>query len=291
MNLNLPVYRLSSSIQLALAITTTILLLGGCSKAAHRILQQPAPMLTSISPDERPNNKSQNADSTLAYTHNLSIEVSREHLQAQLNAVRDACNAAADHACTILSISIEPASLMPSGNISVRLTPQGVDALVALAAHDAKIISNSTAAEDLAPELNDTAEKLQALTSYRDRLNGIMSKGNLNPDQLIAIARELSNTQTQIEQLTRDRSKLKQRVDTQLLTINFQVPTDDYSNQQTPVKDALNYFGQHFRDALAGIITFFAYVLPWIPVLLLSFFGIRKLWQLLKKKSPTQPAT
>lgn len=230
-------------------------------------------------------------DSTLAYTHEIQIEVSRDRLATQLDTIKNACINDKDASCTILNINSSNDEYVPSGYISMRLAPNKVDGMVNLAGQHGKIISQSTSAEDLAPQLTDTTQRLATLSSYRDKLNGFMTKRDMPAVELVTIARELSDTQTQIEAMSRTHAELKHRVDTDLLNIRFSVPAEEYSRRQTPIKDSIRSFGEHFRYAISGVIDFFAYVLPWIPVMLLILFGIRKLWRFFKKKPLTQPST
>ena len=262
--------------------------LTGCGKhdAASRVspdeAHAPANIQTKIMQENR------KPDGTLAYTHEIQIEVSRAHLAAQLEIVKSACISDKEESCTILNINSSNDPYVPHGYISMRLAPSNVDGMVNLAGQHGKIASQSTSAEDLAPQLTDAAQRLSTLNSYRDKLNGLMTKREMPAIELVTIARELSDTQTQIESLSRTHAELKHRIDTDLLNITFAVPTEEYRDQQTPIKDSIHSFGEHFRSAISGVIDFFAYILPWIPVLLLGFFGIRKLWRFVKKKPLAQ---
>ncbi|HVY24231.1 MAG TPA: DUF4349 domain-containing protein [Steroidobacteraceae bacterium] len=265
--------------------------ISACGQRAHRLAGQPGAAVLPSDIKTKIVMEQRKPDSTLAYTHDVSVEVAKDRLQSQLDAVRDACVSDKQAQCTILNVDSELASSLPSGSISMRLIPQKVATIVNVAATNGHVTSTHTSAEDLAPELDDTAQKLTSLNNYRDRLNSIMSKRDLNPDQLISVARELSNTQSEIDELMRSRSKLRQRIDTDLLTIRFTVPGEDYTATLTPVKDALSSFSYNFRSAVAAVISFTAYLLPWIPIIFLAFLGIRKSWRLLKKKSAAPSTT
>jgi hypothetical protein len=272
--------------------TIALASVAGCGShgTAHRTISAeaapvPADIKAQITPERR------SPDSTLAYTHEIQIEISRDHLSEQLDAVKNACINDTVDSCTILSINSSNDINIPSGYISMRLSPKRVDDMINLAGQHGKVASLSTSAEDLAPQMNDTANRLASLNSYRDRLNGFMTKRDMPATQLITIARELSDTQTQIDELSRTQAGLKHRIDTDLLNIRFSVPSTEYRQQQTPIADSLREFGDHFRIAIAGVIDFFAYVLPWIPVIFLVIFGIRKSWQFFKKKPAAQSST
>jgi len=73
------------------------------------------------------------ADSTLAYAHQVAAEVPADGLLQRLDAVRAACVADRANACTVLDVVRSNDGGVPSGRLTVRLAPAGVDPLVRLA--------------------------------------------------------------------------------------------------------------------------------------------------------------
>jgi hypothetical protein len=177
----------------------------------------------------------------------------------------------------------------------MRLAPNGVDSLIAVASKDAKVTMRNTHAEDLAEPVADTERQLSLLTTHRARLDELMKSKNLTVDQLITVSRELATVQTQIEQFSSTRANLRRRIDTDLLTINITVPPLDISAAQSPVSDAFRSFGIEMKQAFAQVITFVAVLLPWLLVLIPGLFALRWLWRRagrsLRRRDPTHSAT
>ncbi|MGH8188835.1 MAG: DUF4349 domain-containing protein, partial [Steroidobacteraceae bacterium] len=224
-------------------------------------------------------NVSQQRDNTLAYEHTISIELNKDVLPARLREIEKACVADTASNCTVLQVDLRSAEDVPSGEIRMRLARSGVEPTIELASKDGKVKGRSTRAEDLAQPIADTERQLALLTLHRDRLTELMKSKDIKIDQLIAVSRELAAVQTQIDSSSTDRANLRRRVDTELLTINLQPPLRDYAAQQTPVRDSLGQFGSMFREAIGQVITFLAFLLPWLVIIVPGLFLLRLFWR------------
>jgi Domain of unknown function (DUF4349) len=216
---------------------------------------------------------------TLAYEHTVSVELDKETLPARLREVESACAADVKSGCTILEVAVRSDDEFPRGSIRMRLAPGGVDSLIELASKGGKIASRNTHAEDLAQPVADTERELALMTTHRDRLAEFMKSRELKVEQLITVSKELATVQAQIESLSTQRANLRRRIDTDLLTIDFSLPTVDYASRQTPVKDSLSLFGSNFREAVGQVIAFVAFLLPWLIVILPGLFLLRLFWR------------
>lgn len=231
---------------------------------------------------------------TLAYEHTVTIELDGEVLAARVDAVRSACAADEQHGCTILNVSTSVRGQVPEGTISMRLAPGGVDALIALASDAGEVLQRTSHAEDLAQPLADTKRQLDLLTLHRERLTELMQRKDIGVEQLITISRELAGVQTQLEELARTDATLRRRIDTDLLTLRFQVPNAEIYDHRTTIGEALRTFGANFRDAIAAVITFVAYLVPWLVIILPGLFFLRWFWSALgrwMKRRESRPAT
>lgn len=85
--------------------------------------------------------------------------------------------------------------------------------------------------------------------------------------------------QTQIDSSSTERANLRRRVDTELLTISLSPPILDYAAQRTPVRDSLGEFGSMFREAIGQVITFLAFLLPWLVIIVPGLFLLRLFWR------------
>lgn len=219
------------------------------------------------------------ADNTLAYEHEVSLQVDRGQISQRVDAMRAACSADTKSACTILEVSVNDAESYANGQIKMRLAPTGVDALVNAASVDAQVTARKTSAEDLAQPLADVARQVSMLNSYRDRLMVLLTRKDLNATDLIALSKELATTQVQIEALASQNIQLHRRLDTDLLTIVWHIPAAQARSAASPVRDALREFGANFRAAIGNVIEFLAQLVPWLVVGLPSLVLLRMFWR------------
>jgi hypothetical protein len=215
---------------------------------------------------------------TLAYEHEVSIELDRKLLPTRLREIESACAAGKPEGCTVLEVSLRTQEGYFTGTIRMRLAPSGVNPTIEQASQGGKLFSRSTRAEDLAQPIADTQRRLALMTTHRDRLAEIMKNKDLKVDQLITISKELATVQTQIDALSTDQATLRRRVDTHLLTLHLSPSEADYQARHTPISDSVRFFGRNFREAVADVIHFIAVLLPWTIVLLPGLFLLRAFW-------------
>jgi hypothetical protein len=262
-----------------MTIGALLLVLTGCSsKNEPRSAAAPgnranALMLTASAPMER------QPDNTLAYEHNVNIETPEEKLAARIEAVRAACNADKANGCTLLEISNLLVNEVPQGSVRMRVAPGSVNTLIALASEGGRVVNSRTYAEDLAQPMADTDRQLSLLNLHRQRLTEFMGRKDIGVEQLITVSKELASVQSQIEHFDSQRANLRRRVDTELLTLNWSAPVSAYQSAQTPVRDALKSFGSNFREAVAQVLVFLAYVLPWLVIVVPGLILVRWLWR------------
>lgn len=260
---------------------TLLLALSACSKSSHYAVsaeQKAAPIATKIIAEQSPFSTSQRLPGdNLAYSHEINIELASDLIPARVEALRANCSASKG-ACSVIDLQSTNDKYHISAEITLRLAPPKVAEISALAAKDATITSQHSAAEELGTAIKENEQRLIALKKYRDQLHSVLARKDINPDQLIALSRELATTQSQIEELSMDRSKIQQRIDTELLTVRLTTPIQLRVDQQTPIKDALSDFGMNFRYAIAAVISFIAGFIPWLIVIVPGFAALRWLW-------------
>jgi hypothetical protein len=215
---------------------------------------------------------------SLAYEHNVSIELSKELLLKRMQDVRTACASEKSFNCTLLNFSISTDNSLPSGMISLRVAPAAVRPLIDLASKDGEIISNSTHAEDLAQPVADTERELAQRITHRDRMAEFMKDKSLKVDQLITVSKELSEVQTQIDGLSTRKADLERRINTELLTINMGLPRAVIAAENNRISDSIKTFGANFRGAIANVIEFTAGLLPWLVIILPGIVLLRLFW-------------
>lgn len=272
----------------SLVVTCLCGVLAGCSDQSSRLVAMQTPMEAATMAAAAPRSSSGSTPAvrgaTLAYEHNISIEMDKELLPTRLREVEAACNADRASECTVLDVSLQSHQDLPSGNIRMRLAPAGVEPLIALASNGAEVTGRNTRAEDLAEPVADTERQLALMTLHRDRLTEFMKNKDIKIDQLITVSKELATVQAQIDSLSTQRANLRRRIDTDLLTINLSLPRRAYVTDPTPVMDALRYFGNDFRQAVGMVIRFIAVLLPWLVIILPGLFLLRLFWRWISRK-------
>jgi hypothetical protein len=223
--------------------------------------------------------RARRANESLAYEHVVSVEISKELLPTRMQEIQDACNTNKELACSLLDFSTSSNESVPRGSIRMRLAPTGVSSIVELSAKGGEIVSRNTHAEDLAEPIADTERELALLTTHRDRLAEFMKSKDIKVEQLITVSRELASAQSQIDSLSTQRANLRRRVDTELLTINLSLPRLAYAAEQSPVLDAFRSFGADLKEAMASVIRFTAFLLPWLVVIVPGLILLRLFWR------------
>ncbi len=204
------------------------------------------------------------ANKTLAYEHELNLNVSEEALPKVFNGVKAACLAEPDQGCTELSSGIRTGDY-PSASVKLRAKPESVQKIVKGLSQQGRIVSQNSHAEDLSHSLADNAKKIQMLRDYRTQLEELRKQTGKDVETLMKVSKELAEVQSNIEALEGKQAGMVQRVQTELLTISMSV--EGAGHQRSEVKHALAAFGANFSSALASAITAIAYMLPWAGLL------------------------
>jgi Domain of unknown function (DUF4349) len=277
--------RTSKNVNKSFVILVTALALSGCHQrkettleASYGIAQDSAP--TRLAAAAAPAANAPDArENTLAYEHTISIELSKELVPVRLRELEAACAADRASDCAMLQVDMRLRADVPSGLIRMRVARRAVEPIIELASKDGKVDARSTQAEDLAQPIADTQRQLALLTLHRDRLTELMKSKDIKIDQLIALSKELATVQTQIDSYGTERANLRRRVATELLTIHLSPPGRDYAVQETPVMDSLRLFGSMFREAIGDVITFIAFLVPWLVIIVPGLILLRLFWR------------
>ena len=215
----------------------------------------------------------------LAYSHGVSLEVAGSVIAAHFTAARDRClNDAALH-CILLAAEFGSQSIeggiqqMRSGSLRVRLPHDQVAAFAnALtmplpneAPGLARVVRQSTTAVDLGRPIADVGQRMAQVQDYLASLKALGSRLTISVSDLVKIASETAQAQTQIETAQAEQRELSQRVATELLEVDFQerapVPVAG-----DPVQTVWADAAVTFRRNLADVVEFGIAAAPWVPV-------------------------
>jgi hypothetical protein len=197
--------------------------------------------------------------SFLAYEHTVGVRVAAADIGPKLEATRAACNDGRFGECVVLSVRQQGGD-HPGASLGVRILPAGVEPMIALASEGADIGQRTTRAEDLAVAVRDNELALARLRSERERLQEFQARRDLAVADMIALSRQLAEVESQLDAAQQQGAQHRRRIDTQLLTLDFQ-PTSTQSGRNEIVV-ALRESGAILASGVAWTIRAFAFLLP-----------------------------
>lgn len=211
--------------------------------------------------------------SFLAYEHTVGVRVAAADIESKLKATQAACNDGRFGECVVLSVQQQGGDY-PSASLGVRIVPAGVEPMVALASEGADIGQRMTRAEDLAVAVRDNELALARLRNERERLQEFQSRRDLTVADMIALSRQLAEVESQLQAAEQQGAQHRRRIDTQLLTLDFQ-PTSTQSGRNEIVV-ALRESGGILAAGVAWTIRAFAFLLPLLVLAGAFVFWLRR---------------
>lgn len=127
----------------------------------------------------------------LAYEHDVRIELPADQIGQRIAAIRTACQGAQFGDCALLAVEQE-GGRDPSGRVSVRLAPDGIEPMVQLAGQHGDVAARSTRAEDLAQQIADTSLAQARLQKEHARLLELQQRRDLAVTDLLALSKRLA---------------------------------------------------------------------------------------------------
>mgnify|MGYP001022756007 CR=1 FL=1 len=223
---------------------------GGSTGAATADIGMAAPQ---VAPNEA------GLRSFLAYEHSVGVRMAAAGIDSRLKAAQAACNEGRFGECVVLSVQQQGGDY-PSASLGMRIVPSGVEPMVALASEGADIGQRSTRAEDLAVAVRDNELSLARLRNERERLQAFQSRRDLAVADMIALSRQLAEVESRLEAAEEQGAQHRRRIDTQLLTLNFQPPSARSNRNDIVV--ALRESGGILAAGVAWTIRALAFLLP-----------------------------
>ena len=215
----------------------------------------------------------------LAYEHNVVVQLPPDAITARVEAAQRACTDAKFGQCVVLNVWQNGGDL-PSATLGMRLVPEAVEPMVALASDGARLGSRSTRAEDLAVAVRDNDLAQQRLRKERERLQEFQARRDLAVADMIALSKQLAETEAQLEAIEQAGAQHRRRIDMQLLTIEFR-PTSTQEGRNE-IWLALRESGATLATGMAWTIRTLAFLLPALLVLAGLVVAIRR-WRRRKR--------
>lgn len=219
------------------------------------------------------------AGSLLAYEHTIDVSTTKDMIEPRVAAIRSACIEAKFGACNLLASEVSSGEYHSSGRIVVRVVPEAVEPLSAMASEGGEVGSRSTRAEDLAVVIADTAREEEQLERQRATLVEFQGRKDLAVSDMLSLASELASVETQLAELTKSQSIQQRRLETNLLTISLSARRDKSSWSSVPesLSEAMGSFGEGTAEAISTIAFSLPFLLLAFPLALLWRFFWRRL--------------
>jgi hypothetical protein len=257
------------------------LVLGACSAQSPANVWQPisdtvAPLR--VSQDRVGAGAAQAATpARIAVTHAFSLRMPSADVEAVQRRHLDGC---ARLGCMILTTYLDRSNAgRISAHTSIRIRPDGfADFAKALEAAPATVASHSESAEDRTIPLLDVEKRVEVKSALRDRLAAMLKDAAAKtPADLLAIEKELSQVQGDIEAAIAQRDYLRTITDTMRVDISYMGVTAQTGGIDLyAIQTAVAEFGQTMVSSGATLITFLAIILPWVPLVAFLAWAVRR---------------
>ncbi len=208
----------------------------------------------------------------LAYEHHAGIQLPAGEIPARLEQVQAACADARFGACVVLAVN-QQGGERPSASATLRIVPEGVEPMIALAGDGARLGSRSTHAEDLAVAVSDNAATRDRLAREMERLQQFQQRPDLSVSDMISLSERIAAVEAQLESAARQDAQYRRRIDTQRLTLSFQPPTGEAGRSE--IGQALRDVAGVFSTGAAWTIRTMAFLAPLVLVLAVAVALIR----------------
>jgi multidrug efflux pump subunit AcrA (membrane-fusion protein) len=208
----------------------------------------------------------------LAYEHDFDIELAAAAIPARLAEAQASCLAQRFGDCAVLGIE-QSGGERPHAALTVRIAPAGVEPLVALAGEGGEVASRTTRAEDLAQGVQDNAAQRARLERELARLDAFAGRKDIAVSDLIALSKQIAETETQLEAARREAAQQQRRIDTNLVALRWRPPGVDAATSEISL--ALEEFGETFASGVAFVIYIAAYTIPAAVALAIPIAGLR----------------
>lgn len=224
----------------------------------------------------------------LAFVHAIGLQVAAGALPAHFAAARDRCVGTPALHCLLLAASLDtPGSAqdgpgLSSAHLQLRLPHDQVapfaNALTAPLpgerAGSVQVLRQSVTAEDLGRPIQDAAQRIAQLTDYLASLKTLGSRLTISVSDLVKIASETAQAQTQMEEIQAQARDLALRVDTEELDIDM-MPLAAAVQPADPIAGVLDGARASLRANAAEALRTAIAALAWTP---LAVLGLLALW-------------
>ena len=217
----------------------------------------------------------------LAYEHRVRVRLSGEQIAGRTKAVQDACSGGKFGACVVLGMN-QSGGDAPSASLQVRIVPQGVERLIALAGQGDQIAERGIQAEDLAVAVPDNTMRQDRLRREHARLLEFQERRDLKMADVLTLSERIAEIESQLQAAEQEAAQQQRRISTQLITFEFATTAAQESSSE--IGQALKEFGGIVAAVVAFLIRAFAVLLPLGLVGGFCLWVVLKLWRARRRR-------
>jgi len=228
----------------------------------------------------------------IAVHHKLTVFVAENGLPKAWDSVIDYCGSIQ---CEVISSSIiaKSAESVPSGTISLRVSPDDLKKLLVYLEKQGRIGQHATETADKTGDVLDTDARLKNLTTFRDSLRGMLVRPSVGVKDFVEIQEKLTDVQSELDSETAKRQVLANETEKVAVEIAFY---EGRSAQRggvfKPIGDAFRESGSVLAESVASLITVVVSVVPWLVLIVPGCWAFVKLWRKLRRRrSGSTPST
>jgi hypothetical protein len=203
----------------------------------------------------------------IAVRRQIEIETAESELQNAWESIGAFCGTIR---CEIVSSSIvnRTSGTAPSGSISMRVAPADMKKLLDQLGKSGTLIQQTNESQDKTATVIDVDAKIKNLTEYRDNLRGLLGRSSANLTDLIAVRKELTDVQSQLDSQATQRKVLADETEKVAIDIHFRVKGSGsgFGKIGTAFSDSMSVMA----DSVAVLITFVFAIVPWVLLLLIA---------------------
>jgi hypothetical protein len=218
----------------------------------------------------------------IAEHHKLEIITPESELQKSWESAVTFCGTVQ---CEIVSSSIttRTGDTVPSGGVTLRVSPEDLKKLLAHVEKLGKIAQHTTEREDKTTAVVDTEAKIKNLTSFRDSLRAMLAKPSATVRDLVEIQKQLTDTQSELDSETTQRKILANETEKIAVDLSFRVERPGgNAGGFAQIWNTLRESGSVLADSTSSLIYTILAIIPWLILILPALWVLAKVWKKLK---------
>ena len=264
-----------------LVVLGVVASLAACERADQRVAASPAAVLSQR--NTRPQLERQApAERLLSYSHSVVLKLPGAKMQAGYESLLSRCQAVPAQGCVVMDSSIS-SDHWRHAEVQMMIRRDAVAALRADVDGLGTVVAKATRAEDITGPVTDTGRRLAMKKALREDLLVLRKQSHSDIQALLTVTQSLAQVQSDIEAGEAALAHLQERVAMDAMKVELQPEEDERLDAPNPVWAALRDFGSDLAKGAGAFITFVAWSLPWLLLIIALPFvwrGLRRIWRL-----------